>query len=95
MLNKVEYSCGSYVTAPNDKLHNVVMVRLRIDCNTPVEMPYYSSDIGLKDTCFCGGRQGEVVPELKSKFKTVLPIYNDCKSSGLKPICQRPFGKKK
>lgn len=96
LLSEIEYSCGSYVTAPNNKLQNVVLVRLGINCNTPVELPYYSSDIGLKDTCcFCGGRQGEVLPELKLKFKTVLPICTDCKSTGLQPICQRPFGKKK
>ena len=41
----------------------------------------------------CGTENAIVNLELKKKFKTVLPICDNCVSVGKKPLTQRPFGR--
>ena len=61
-----------------------------------MEVPYYAaSDIGRKDICsHCGVENTIMNAELKTKFKTVLPICDGCISDGKQAFTQRPFGKK-
>ena len=96
LLSDMEYSCGSHITAPEDPLHGKIHIRLGLQCGTPVEIPYYSSDIGVKNLCcFCAAPNGEVKRDLRQKYKTVLPICLDCEQMGMEPVCQRPYGKAK
>lgn len=52
--------------------------------------------IGAKDTCaHCGNDKGEQEQALLDKYKTVLPLCNECRVKGVKPIVYRPYGKQK
>ena len=58
------------------------------------EIPYYSNnaDLGRKDIySHCGGIDAQVNMELKKKFKTVLPICNDCLQNGKTAVVLRPI----
>ena len=97
-VSTVDYTCGSYITAAGDSLHGKLNVRLGLTCESPIELPYYSSqlNIGRKDLCcYCSAIDTEVDAVLKTKFKTVLPTCTDCLKKGLSPICARPYGKNK
>ena len=94
LVGEFEYSCGAQVTAPACALHGKVMIRSHLTCAAPVEVPYYSSNIGRKDICtFCANIDAEVDPCLKASFKTVLPICKDCRQQGRVPETMRPYGK--
>ncbi|XP_064612507.1 uncharacterized protein LOC135476417 [Liolophura sinensis] len=67
-MTEYEYSCGAPVIPPNNPLYSKVFMRLGITCESLVETPYYSSDIGQKDLCcFCGTDKGTVNTELKKQ----------------------------
>ena len=53
LLSGSDYTCGTYSTAPGDSLQGKVHVRLGLTCQTPTELPYYSSqhNTGRKDLC--------------------------------------------
>ena len=92
-LSEFEYNCGSPVVEPDHFLKNKVFVRPGLSCATPVEIPYYSSDIGCKDLCaVCAAPDAQIDAELKKKFKTVLPQCMECNEKGFKVITQRPYG---
>ena len=72
-----------------DKYYNIT-------CQSPIEAPYYSSDIGRADLCsYCGGDGAQVDPELKKSYKTVFPICPTCTQQGHTPCCMRLYGNKK
>ena len=86
-----------------DRLQNTnvfprVMTKANLQCGVGVEMAYYStgSNIGRKDICcHCGIEEGKILIELKTQYKTVLPICDECKGKGLTPVVARPYGNKK
>ena len=88
-ISEADYCCGDHISVQNDNVH----VRPGITCREPVKLSYYSSSLGRNDLCcHCGSTDAEVSQELKTKYKTVLPICNECKISGFEAICQRPYG---
>ena len=62
------------------------MCRLGPICASPVELPYYSADIGRLDICsLCGATEAVVYDELKAKYRTVLTICITCTYDGKTP----------
>lgn len=94
LISEFEYSCGAPITPPRHSLHGKVVTRSNLSCATMIEIPFYGSSLGRKDTCsHCGSEGGTVCPELKARFKTVLPLCEDCRKQGLLHSVQRPYGK--
>jgi hypothetical protein len=94
-ISEWEYSCGSPLLPPSNPLYTSVMCRSSLTCETPVEIAYYRSGLGVPNICcYCCGESDDTnARELCKKFKTVLPICNDCINSGKNVITQRPYGK--
>jgi hypothetical protein len=97
LLAEIEYSCGDIISAPwmtDQAHHNTVHTRLPMNCADPIEMQYYSADLGRKDIC-CYCCEDNVVRDdsLLKKFKTVLPLCKACNENGFEAVCQRPYGK--
>ena len=91
-LSEFEYSCGAPATIPTHSLHGKVFTRLNINCESIIELPYYSASIGRSDLCcFCASEGASIDQELKTKFKTVLPVCNPCHQINETP-CLRPYG---
>ena len=96
-LSESDYTCGSYLFPPADEISitNSMSVKTQITCAAPIELAFYAAELGRKDLCaLCAAENAHVSQELKKKFKTVLPICDQCLKTGKEPICQRPFGKK-
>ena len=73
-----------------------MVLRPNLQCAMQIELCYYGADIGRKDLCsHCATEDAIVCVELKKKYKTVLPICDDCKEKGKKPFTAREFGKVK
>ena len=85
-----EYTCGSGTSVSG------VQLRISLCCGDPVELAYYSSQLGRSDICcFCASNGAEKDTELLTKFKTVLPCCGVCIAKGKSYIVARPYGKKK
>ena len=72
-------------------MQGVVFVRLQLCCQSPVEVPYYSSVhvAGLKDLCcYCGEPGADRDVDALQTHRVVLPICKPCKDSG-RPIIKR------
>ena len=96
LSEEYEYTCGAPVTPPRHILHGVTMSRDNLTCASPVEIPYYSSDMGRKDICcHCGVEESEVDNDMKKKFRTILPVWADCLKAGKVPVVSRPYGKER
>jgi hypothetical protein len=90
--SEYEYTCGSPLLPPRNKLYRTIMCRANITCSFPVELQYYSSGLGRNDICcLCSNDNAEVDQELRKKYKTVLPLCEICKSQGKKTVLARPF----
>ena len=98
LLSEYVYTCEAPLTPPDSILFSRVMTKMNLQCGVGVEMAYYStgSNIGRKDICcHCGIEEGKVLIELKSQYKTVLPICEGYKCKGLALVVGRPYGNKK
>ncbi|WAR27046.1 hypothetical protein MAR_012750 [Mya arenaria] len=93
LVSGFDYTCGAPITPPESSLHGKYVARQMLVCNTPLELAYYSSNISSpKDTCaHCGIGEGVVDLQLKKRYKTVLPLCEQCKESGKMAIVHRPF----
>ncbi|KAL3865743.1 hypothetical protein ACJMK2_043103 [Sinanodonta woodiana] len=77
-LEKYDYTCGSVIT-PDGKS----VVRLQLSCAVHIEFPYYASNIGRPDICaHCGAVGAEKSQEMTGRFRTVLPVCQQCLASG-------------
>ena len=96
-VSSFEYSCGSFLFPPSEKrkLAKAMNVRPNLLCGMHVEIPYYGNgDLRRSDICsHCGGINAEINSELKKKYKTVLPICDNCIKEGKTPFVARPTQK--
>ncbi|KAL3875452.1 hypothetical protein ACJMK2_033399 [Sinanodonta woodiana] len=82
-LEKYDYTCGSVITPDGDILQGKVFVRLQLSCAVHIEFPYYASNIGRPDICaHCGVVGAEKSQEMTGRFRTVLPVCQQCLASG-------------
>ena len=94
ILSEFEYSCGAPITPPGHSLHGKVLTRSNLSCASLLEIPLYGSGLCRKDLCsHCGSAGGTECQNLKGKFRTVLPLCEDCRNQGILPAVQRPYGK--
>ncbi|KAL3873497.1 hypothetical protein ACJMK2_036606 [Sinanodonta woodiana] len=57
--------------------------RLQLSCAVHIEFPYYASNIGRPDICaHCGAIGAEKSQEMTGRFRTVLPVCQQCLASG-------------
>ena len=95
LCSEYDYTCGSPLTPPEHPLHGKTLVRLNIDCTSPIETGYYSSKMSRGDLCYyCGATESLADENLKKSYITVYPLCDQCKALGFKYCCLRPFGKK-
>ena len=96
-VTEFDYTCGAPLSDPDDtkSVLKYVAVRKNLSCSHPIELAYYSSSIGKADICcYCGEENAYRDLELKKKYKTVLPICQECELKGKSSFVQRPFGKR-
>jgi hypothetical protein len=94
VISEYEYSCGSPLSPPDHPICGKLFVRLGITCESLLELAYYASNIGRTDLCcYCANENAQIDLDLKKSFKTVLPLCEECKQEGKKPVCCRPVVK--
>ena len=84
VTEQYDFSCGATLFPEGHALRDIVLVRPLTTCATLMEVMYYKPvPLGPQDMCcHCGEGDGVVPAELQLKFKTVLPICEDCSSAG-------------
>lgn len=93
--SEYDYTCGAPLLPPEHPMSQSIHMKPGLACLTPVELSYYSANIGRKDVCaHCGEEDGHISADLKKKYKTVLPICIDCEGAGKIAVVQRPYGNK-
>lgn len=50
-LSEYDYTCGSMLLPPENPVFKNIMTQTDITCQSPVELQYYSSGLGLADLC--------------------------------------------
>ncbi|CAG8737947.1 16007_t:CDS:1, partial [Cetraspora pellucida] len=81
ILESYSYSCGAPIFPDNHYLKEVIFVRSQINCDSPIEILYYSSRKGNYPICYyCGSREDLVTPSqfLKEQFKQIYPLCEFC-----------------
>ena len=74
-ISSFEFTCGAHLFPPTEKRKMAMILRPNLSCAMEVEIPYYGAQLGRTDLCsHCGDPESSVNVELKTKFKTVLPI---------------------
>ena len=77
-LDSYSYSCGAPIFPDDHNLKEVVFVRTRISCDSPIEILYYSSrKSGNYSICYyCGEKEDLITPpqSLKDRFKQIYPL---------------------
>ncbi|CAB5190107.1 unnamed protein product [Rhizophagus irregularis] len=85
-MDLYSYSCGAPIFPDDHYLKEVVFVRTRISCNSPIEILYYSSRrSGNYIICYyCGEREDLVTSSqsLKERFKQIYPLCEGCQENG-------------
>ena len=95
-ISEFDYTCRALLLPPSNTSYEKVMCRSTLNCGTPVELQYYGSSLGRQDICcHCCAEEVEVLPELKDKYLTVLPICKECIGKGIPLVVKRPYGKNK
>lgn len=94
-MSEYDYTCGSILLPPSNTMFKTVMCRTGITCETPIQLPFYSSGLGKLDLCcYCASDDGEYDQDLRKIYMTVLPVCRECLQKGKQAIVQRPYGKK-
>ncbi|CAB5395171.1 unnamed protein product [Rhizophagus irregularis] len=81
-LESYSYSCGAPIFPDDHYLSEVVFVRTRISCDSPIEILYYSSQ--KSPICYyCGESESLVAPSqsLKERFKQIYPLCEGCQGN--------------
>ncbi|CAG8841713.1 21397_t:CDS:1, partial [Gigaspora margarita] len=81
ILESYSYSCGAPIFPDNYYLKEVIFVCSQINCDSPIEILYYSSHKGNYPICYyCGSREDLVTPSqfLKEQFKQIYPLCEFC-----------------
>ncbi|CAG8590049.1 13519_t:CDS:2, partial [Racocetra fulgida] len=85
-LESYSYSCGAPIFPDDHYLKEVIFVRLQINCDSPIEILYYSSrKAGNYPICYhCGNSDNLITPpqSLKERFKQIYPLCEICQESG-------------
>ena len=86
-----DYVCGAPLL-PDE--HATLYVRVGLQCASPIETAYYSSNLSLPLICYyCGCFNAERDSELLKSFRSVMPLCQQCKSTK-PPVTRLPYPKK-
>ena len=80
-MDILSYSCGSSYASlhpETDFIFNKVFINKRLTCQSPMEIPYYSS-FPLEPLCFFCGTDSDLFDYDAS---THLPLCQECRDSG-------------
>ena len=81
-----QYECGCILVPEGETaLEGKVFTRVMMSCGTPVETPYFTSNLikTAKDICrHCGVGNVAVEPELLAKHSRVIPSCQKCRAQG-------------
>ena len=84
-LDSYLYSCGAQIFPDDHYLKDTIFVRTRINCDSPIEILYYSSrKLGNYPICYyCGESEDLVAPSesLKQRFKQIYPLCEMCQEN--------------
>ncbi|CAB4446524.1 unnamed protein product [Rhizophagus irregularis] len=84
-LESYSYSCGAPIFPDDHYLSEVVFVRTRISCDSPIEILYYSSRKSGNYLIYyyCGESESLVAPSqsLKERFKQIYPLCEGCQGN--------------
>lgn len=99
-VSEYDFTCGAPLADPSIEVLKKVEIRRNISCSHPIEVSFYSAGGNLQvqtstNCCFCACDEGVIDQSLKTKYRTVLPICNQCKTMGKSAFVQRPYGHKK
>ncbi|CAG8734510.1 900_t:CDS:2, partial [Funneliformis caledonium] len=87
-LDTYDYSCDASLFPDDHYLIEVLFVRVKISCDTPVEILYYfSQKSGNYDICYYCGIENDLIslPSiLTDKFKIIYPLCQGCQDRGKK-----------
>jgi hypothetical protein len=87
-FSQYDYICGAPILPPAHFLVKKATMLPFLSCAKPMEIPYYSANLGRKDLCgICG-----IPVDMNQKYKFGLPICDTCIGKGKSPISQRPYG---
>ncbi|CAG8828423.1 21830_t:CDS:2, partial [Racocetra persica] len=81
ILESYLYFCGAPIFLDDYYLKEVIFVRSQINCNSPIEILYYSSRKENYLICYyCGSREDLVTPpqSLKERFKQIYLLCEFC-----------------
>ncbi|CAG8795886.1 5590_t:CDS:2, partial [Racocetra persica] len=81
ILELYSYSCVTPIFLDDHYLKEVIFVCSQINCDSPIEILYYSSRKGNYLICYyCGSREDLVTPpqSLKKRFKQIYPLCEFC-----------------
>ncbi|CAB4398619.1 unnamed protein product [Rhizophagus irregularis] len=85
-LDTYDYSCGAPLFPDDHYLAELLFVRVKISCDTPMEILYYSSrKSGNSDICYhCGTDSDFVDPpdSIRTKYKIIYPLCQRCQDKG-------------
>ena len=85
------YICGNSLFCDDHDLSEKLVVRESLNCESNIEIPYYSAVTKVFDPicCLCGSTQVYEGPEtaaFKEQFGTVRPICKCCLDKGCQPL---------
>ena len=85
-LDAYDYSCGAPLFPDDHYLIEVLFIRVKISCDTPIEILYYSSrKSGNFDICYyCGADNDLIDPPstLMARYKIVYPLCQKYQDKG-------------
>ncbi|CAB4391120.1 unnamed protein product [Rhizophagus irregularis] len=85
-LDTYDYSCGAPLFPDDHYLAELLFVRVKISCDTPMEILYYSSrKSGNSDICYhCGTDSDFIDPpdSIRTKYKIIYPLCQKCQDKG-------------
>ena len=94
IIKKFDYICGCVISPDSSFLRGTIFSRLELHCKAPIEAMFYGAPkiTKRKDMCaYCAKKECSPDKELKKRFKTVVPICDQCKAKGRKAITKGPL----
>lgn len=85
IITNCVFSCGSPLLPPLHPLEEQISMKMFRSCDAPVEMAFYSSNLGSMNVCcYCGSSENNLDKEveLSRRRRVTLPVCEQCKQAG-------------
>ena len=80
-----DYTCGAPIFPIDHPLYNIIFIREKISCQSPMELAYYSCRKVKPERCYwCGSEEDlQVKPQnLIDSYQLVYPLCSNCYDEG-------------